>query len=208
MQRSDELPPDDDPCIDAAGQICLDAESQALAARLAHEAIQLADQALAEPARKRLLHRIASERGQRSFLRHVASVALCAVAVMAGIWAWSGTWHRQQPAAGPSPAPIHDGARNSTAASQAGEVNLAVGPAAATEEPWPFLDAREDATAPPGMANEADRIRLLEMALERYRAAIEAQQQRIRELEAEREMLRARLAGQHPASDARPATRP
>jgi chromosome segregation ATPase len=41
--------------------------------------------------------------------------------------------------------------------------------------------------------SDAQRIEMLETALARYRAALEAQQQRIRELERELETLRARV---------------
>jgi multidrug resistance efflux pump len=208
MQHADELPPDDEPCIDVGGQIVLDAESQALAARLAHEAIQLSDQALAEPARSRLLHRLAMEQRRRKRSRRLATVGLGAIAVALGIWSWSSGWYNKRPQAGTQRARDNDTAETANVTPQSSHGGLAAGSSTTTEEPWPFLAAQEEASPGTGGQSDAERIRLLEMAVERYRAAVEAQQQRIRELEAELEVLRARLAVERARPDALPQPLP
>ncbi len=195
MDRANDQSAEERVPIDVDGQLVLDEASRDVAARLAHEAVHLADAALPHAAQQRLLQRLA-RRQRRDRLVRVGVLCFFGLAIgVAGVWLGQRNW--SAPGGGSISGIAAERQSNSVVSSNTTAGGDFSRSQDADSKPWPYLSVQDAPAETFHAASDAEKIELLEMALERYRAAVQAQQERIRELEAELNALRARFATSH-----------
>lgn len=175
---------------DAQDDLAWDEECRCLAQRLREEAARLADAAPPQHAYRQLIGELRKRRApyRRMWQIAAAGIVASAAAVTLVVLARSDS-HRA----------VVPGPQNTAAIVQAPQPQSENLPVEATrsaqQDSWPFLSEQgfEHTVQGEPILSDAQRIEMLEKALARYRAALEAQQQRIRELERELETLRARV---------------